>query len=68
MRRRASEGPGDCAVCGRVVLPGEPVQHFEEPKRGHRHRIVCPLCADGALGRGWVRAGSRDLDRTAPAA
>ncbi|WP_217921762.1 hypothetical protein [Miltoncostaea oceani] len=70
MRRRASEGPGDCAVCGRVVLPGEPVHHFVEPSRGSRQRVVCPLCHRRAAAQGWVRTGgSRDhLDRSAPAA
>ncbi len=57
-----------CEVCGRQVLPGEPVHLFEEPERGRRRRMVCPLCHRRALGRGCVRAGSR-LDRQdAPAA
>lgn len=70
MPRRASEGPGDCAVCGRVVLPGEPVHHFVEPSRGRRRRVVCPLCHRGAAAKGWVRTGgSHDhLRRSAPAA
>ena len=68
MRRRASEGPGDCEVCGRVVLPGEPAQYFEDPRRGHRRHLVCPLCTGRAGRRGWVREGTRDLTRSAPAA
>lgn len=70
MARRAWEGPGDCSVCGRVVLPGEPVHHFVEPSRGSRQRVVCPLCHRRAAAKGWVRTGGT-LDgrsRSAPAA
>jgi len=69
MRRRRAEGAGHCEVCGRVVLPGEPVQPFEDPRRGHRRRVVCPLCHRGAVARGWVRPGERDVTgQGAPAA
>lgn len=59
MPRRRSEGAGRGEVCGRVVLPGEPVQVFEDPRRGHRRRVVCPLCHRGVAARGWERA--RDI-------
>ena len=59
MPRRRSEGDGVCAICGRVMLPGEPVKHFEQPERGYRRCIVCPLCPRKAVARGWVRAGER---------
>ena len=39
----------------RDVLPGEPVHRFEDPDRGRRRRMVCPLCPRRAAGRGWVR-------------
>ena len=69
MRRRRSEGEGNCAICGRVVLPGEPVQRFEQPDRGHRRTIVCPLCPRRAVARGWVRSGEAPApNRSASAA
>jgi hypothetical protein len=68
MRRRRGEGPGDCAICGRVVLPGEPAHDFLDPDRGRRHEVVCPLCPRRAVARGWVRAGVPAADRGASAA
>jgi hypothetical protein len=64
VRTRADGKP--CEVCARVLLPGEPVHVLEEPERGRRRRIVCPLCLRRALARGWVR--SPDARRGAPAA
>lgn len=53
-------GSGEhCDVCGRVVLPGEPLHVFEDPERGGRRRPVCPLCHRKALQRGWIRSGAR---------
>ena len=53
-------GAGEvCDVCGRIVLPGEPLHVFEDPERGGRRRPVCPLCHRKALQRGWIRAGAR---------
>jgi hypothetical protein len=68
-RERAEEGEA-CEVCGRYVLPGEPVHRFEDPDRGRRRRVVCPLCQRRALARGWVRPGAgAGLEREdAPAA
>lgn len=61
--------PEDCELCGRAVLPGEPVHRFEDPDRGGRRRTVCPLCHRRAAARGWVRAGTRESrGQGAPAA
>jgi hypothetical protein len=60
-RRRRAEGPGDCEVCGRVVLPGEPVHTFEDPRRGRRRHLVCALCQRHAAARGWVRPESNEI-------
>ncbi len=59
MPRRRSEGAATCAICERVLLPGEPVTRFEQPDRGYRRCVVCPLCPRKAVARGWVRAGER---------
>jgi hypothetical protein len=64
--RRRAESPGPCAVCGRALLPGEPFHRFEEPRRGRRLNLVCPLCARPAAARGWVLA--RPEQQSAPAA
>lgn len=64
-----SLGAGElCDVCGRVVLPGEPLHVFEDPDRGGRRRPVCPLCHRKALQKGWVRAGARNRSRDESAA
>jgi hypothetical protein len=69
MPRRTPDGGERCAVCDRVLLPGEPVHRFEDPDRGHRRMVVCPLCPRRATARGWVRAGTRDVTgQSAPAA
>jgi hypothetical protein len=62
-------GDGElCDICGRVVLPGEPLHVFEDPERGGRRRPVCPLCHRKALQRGWIRAGGRVRSRGETAA
>jgi hypothetical protein len=58
--------PGPCRVCGRALLPGEPFHRFEEPRRGRRLHLVCPLCARPAAARGWVLAQAER--QSAPAA
>jgi len=61
----------DCTICGRLILPGEPVQQFVDPDRGRRHHPTCPLCQRQALERGWQRADAasgHDADSSAPAA
>lgn len=69
VRRRRAEGEGTCEICGRVVLPGEPVHRFEQPDRGNRRSVVCPLCPRRAVARGWVRSGGAAArDRSASAA
>lgn len=58
-----------CALCGRGVLPGEPLHHFEDPARGRRRWTVCTQCERGAFARGWVRPRARAAtDHRAPAA
>jgi hypothetical protein len=67
MRLRASGQ--HCDLCGRALLPGEPVHVFEDPDRGRRRRPVCALCHRKALARGWIRAAGEDRRRQdAPAA
>jgi hypothetical protein len=66
-RPRAEEGTS-CDVCGRHVLPGEPVHRFHDPDRGHRRRVVCPLCPRRAIARGWVRPPTILEREDAPAA
>ena len=67
MARDRADGQ-TCDVCGRYVLPGEPVHRFEDPDRGRRRRIVCPLCQRRALDRGWLRPGAELEREDAPAA
>jgi hypothetical protein len=67
MARARADGE-TCEVCGRLVLPGEPVHRLEDPDRGRRQRIVCPLCLRRALARGWVRPGAEVRHEDAPAA
>ena len=45
-----------CEICERQLLPGETRHYFDEPDRGRRLHVVCPLCRRTALQRGWVRS------------
>ena len=59
MKRKNAGGGEICDLCGRVMMPGEPLHVFEDPERGMRRRPVCPLCHRRALARGWIRSGTR---------
>ena len=56
--RISSSAPAQvCAVCERTLLTGERATRFS-PEGDDSYVDVCPLCAETALGHGWIREGS----------